>query len=136
MSIFPYTCPKTGLVFTGAPIAHGEVTIAPIAFIPDAHGDTIPPLDGRHVVGHSESGNSHVLDRVEGVERYRDPSSPDVSDASEVSPVRSFLRIIGDDVRLEQLGRGNHGTQTLVPGDYIVTTGVEYTPEGLRRAAD
>lgn len=140
MSIYPYTDPATGLVFLGPPIAHGEVTIVPIADIPANHGVAIQPEDGRHVLGHSESGHHHVLDRVKNVERFRDPASPEPENIPISAPLRSYLRVLADKVAIKHMkpesNPQRHGDQTIEPGDYLVTTGVEYTPQGLRRVAD
>ncbi|WP_287994250.1 hypothetical protein [Acidiphilium sp.] len=140
MSIYPYTDPMTGLVFLGPPIAHGEVTIVPIAAIPANHGPAINTEGGHHVLGHSESGHHHVLDRVENIERFRDPRSPESENIPISAPLRSYLRVLADKVALKHLkpesNPERHGDQELPPGDYLVTTGVEYTSQGLRRVAD
>ena len=140
MSIFPFTDPVTGLVFTGPPVAHGEVTVTPIAQIPDTHGDAIPTEDGHHVLGHSESGHHHVLDRIENVERYRAPDSPEADNVPSSAPLRSYLRVLADKVAIKHMkpdtNPQRHADQQFPPGDYLVTTGVEYRPEGLRRVAD
>ncbi len=141
MSIYPYADKKTGLIFTGPPEAHGEVTITPILALPLALGAAIPPNGTVHIVGHSESGNHHVLDRTDDIERWRDIMlADDVLDENDVAPARSFLRVIGDDVRLlHQKSEGaahRHGDSSVKAGAYLVTTGLQYTPEGLRRVAD
>lgn len=140
MSIFPYTDPASGLVFTGPPIAHGEVTIVPIAAIPSGHGPAIPTEGGRHVLGHSESGHHHVLDRVKNIERFRAPDSPEAENIPISAPLRSYLRVLADKVAVKHMkpesNPERHADQEIPPGDYLVTTGVEYTPEGLRRVAD
>ncbi|MEM8615347.1 MAG: hypothetical protein AAGF20_00275 [Pseudomonadota bacterium] len=140
MSIFPYTDPETGLVFTGPPIAHGEVTIVPIAALPETIGDTIPTENGAHILGHSESGHHHVLDRVEDIERYYDPASPDIGDIQISAPVRSFLNVLVERVAIKhqkpESHPQRHGDQVIQPGSYLVTTGVQYTPEGMRRVID
>lgn len=136
---FPFTDPNTGIVYLSRPSSHGEVTFVQIESFPDSVGNSIPLESGRHILGHSESGHHHVLDRVENIERYYDTSSPDISDANISAPVRSFLRVIQDDVKLEHMkakGTHHHGEQVLPVGNYLVTTGVQYTPEGMRRVSD
>lgn len=140
MSIYPYTDSKSGLVFTGPPIAHGEVTIVPIQAIPENVGEAIPPEDGKHIIGHSESGHHHVLDRLDNIERFQDPTSPDASNVTISAPVRSYLRVLSEKVRIKHMKpetqADRHGDQALPPAEYLVTTGVEYTPQGLRRTID
>lgn len=138
MSIFPFTDKASGLVFLGPPQSHGEVNLIPIQAIPDT-SKRISTENGNHVLGHSESGHHHVLDRVENIERYYDPSSPDI-DVPVSAPIRSFLRVIADDVKLTHMKAENaahrHADQVIPAGNYLVTTSVQYTPVGLRRVAD
>ncbi len=131
----PFLDHSSGLEIIGQYISHGEVNIIPIRTIPDALGAAVPLENNMHILGHSESGAHHVLDRVDNIERHIDPSSPDIG-APSSCPVRSFLKVIGDDVKLEHLGRGNHGSQSIPAGNYLVTTNVQYTPQGLQRDAD
>lgn len=85
----------------------------------------VDPVDGRVIVGHSETGHHHVMD-ANCTTLYRLPDS-----------VLDCLLIVERPDELKHLRESDrHESIRFEPGRYRVTTGREYTPEGWRRTAD
>lgn len=109
--------------------AHGEVNFFRID---DGHLDTTgfkefaPDKDG-FIVGHSEQGHNHVLERGDVEMKYIDHEGMQV-----------LYAIVKEPVKLKQSAGHPHAEQTIQPGEYVVTNNVEYNPftEQVRRVAD
>lgn len=87
--------------------------------------DTTPT--GNYIVGHSESGHHHVLER-EGVE-----ITEFVNDG-----MKLFHAIVKKQTRLYQDAGAPHAEQVIEPGEYIIGTSLDYDPftRQARRVAD
>jgi hypothetical protein len=105
--------------------AQGELTITKIARKPKNIGTYEAPIDGRLVVGHSETGHHHVVDadcatltRVDEFTAYLDVHKP-----TELRHLRSF---------------DTHPSIALQPGMYKFRTGREFDPfaDVIRKSAD
>jgi len=124
-NIYPFT-DKDGTVYLSAPKAQGDLTYIEVENIPSGL-TSISPEAGVHILAHSETGHHHVLDRVDSVQRYQDVESE----------VTTFLKVVGDAVKLKHLrSHDTHGEHVIPAGNYKVTNGVQYTPEGMRRVVD
>jgi hypothetical protein len=110
--------------------AQGEISIRRISEIP---GDAVPlKLEGgKYIVGHSETGHHHVLDRVEGVKVLEAKSAPD--------GMRILYAILDEPTNLNHLrGHDTHEAIAFQPGMYEFRLGREFDPyaELARRVAD
>lgn len=106
--------------------SQGEVNMIPIAAVPADATEAVAPDLGRFVVGHSESGNLHVLD-AEGVTLVRRPGA-DILYAIVANPTS---------LRQEKTGTP-HAPIAVPPGNYRVVISREFNPftEQARRVAD
>jgi hypothetical protein len=109
--------------------AHGEVNFHRIdSGKLDLTGFT-PVADSKmgFIVGHSESGHHHVLER-EGVTMRE----------KEHDGMKVLYAILENPCRLFQAAGDPHKAQTVEPGEYIITNNVEYDPwtQQARRVAD
>lgn len=79
------------------------------------------------IVGHSESGHNHVLERGDMIVKER------VIDGMKV--LHAILR---EPLTLRQSAGTPHKEQIVEPGEYFITNNVEYNPflEQARRVAD
>lgn len=109
--------------------AHGEVNFFRITEgSADLSGfsETKAETSG-YVVGHSESGHNHVLERgdVTMMERV-------------IDGMKVFHAILREPLKLRQSAGSPHKEQTVEPGEYFITNNVEYNPflEQARRVAD
>lgn len=109
---------------TERPSFQGDVMIRRITAIP-AGAVPSAPIEGKHVVAHSETGHHHVIDsrsakllidKTNAFIAYLDVAEPVV-----LEHLRSF---------------DTHEPYLLPPGRYEVRRQREHTPEGWRRAAD
>lgn len=83
------------------------------------------PVDGVHIVAHSETGHNHT---VPGTCRYFRDRSDDLT---------CYLSVGGDGVVLEHhRAWDTHASLSLPPGNYQIRRQREYVPGGWRRAAD
>lgn len=109
--------------------AHGEVNFLKIeSGSVNINGlEEVKPDDQGFIVGHSESGHHHVLER-EGVKMYRGTEAG----------MAVLYAILENPVALKQDAGDPHAKQTVEPGEYIITNNVEYDPftEQARRVAD
>ncbi len=105
--------------------AQGDGLFIRIDEIP-AHAKPVPPVNGRHVVLHSETGHHHYL-AATGVEFFADPTDSLVC----------YLRIAGEGADVVHARPfDTHKTLGLAGGSWSVKRQREYTPEGLRRVED
>lgn len=108
--------------FTPPYVAQGDLNIFACQSIPD---DLEPaePIDGKHVLAHSETGHHHVIDGNTCRVFKRDDfiAYLDVEKPSNVVHLRGF---------------DTHEGIELPAGKYRITRQREYTPEGFRVAAD
>lgn len=110
--------------------AQGEVNITLVDAIPEG----LAPFkcDGEHyILGHSESGNHHVLDR-ESARVFVGGETP--------SGMKILYAIIDKPTKIQQLAAGNpHETIGLNAGDVIrITPAIDYNPyaKAIERARD
>ena len=98
----------------------------PVADIPAAATETVAPENGRYIVGHSESGNLHVLD-APGVTIVRRPGA-DILYAIVANPTS---------LRQEKAGTP-HAPVAVPPGNYKIVISREFNPftEMAQRVAD
>jgi hypothetical protein len=109
---------------TERPSFQGDVMIRRIASIPDGTV-AAAPVDGKHVVAHSETGHHHVIDSR--------------SAQMLIDKTNEFLAYldVAEPVVLEHLRSfDTHEPYTLPPGKYEIRRQREHTPEGWRRAVD
>lgn len=106
--------------------SQGEVNLIPHAIPTDAT-ETVPAERGRYVVGHSESGNLHVLD-AEAVTLVRQPGA-DILYAIVANP--------GTELRQEKSGTP-HAPIAVPAGTYKIVISREFNPftAQARRVAD
>ena len=106
--------------------SQGEVNFIPAA-IPSDATEAVAPEVGRYIVGHSESGNLHILD-AEGVTLVRRPGA-DVLYAIVAEP--------GTTLRQEKSG-SPHAPIAIPAGTYRIVISREFNPftEQARRVAD
>jgi hypothetical protein len=105
--------------------AQGELTVCRISRIPSNPGKKEEPVNGRLIVGHSETGHVHYTDpdcatlyRKDEFVAYLDVSKP-----SQIDHLREF---------------DTHESLSLQPGAYIIRVGREFDPfeEVIRASAD
>lgn len=115
---------------TSAPNAHGEVNFFRIeeGSVDENLLSDFDPDENGFVVGHSESGHHHLLER-EGVTMKKHTDS------------RGFQilhAIVTKPVALRQDTSDPHKTQIVEPGEYLITNNVEVDPftKQARRVAD
>lgn len=107
-------------------IAQGEVNFFAIAAVPADATEAVRPEAGRYVVGHSGSGNLHVLD-APGVTLVRRPGA-DI-----------LYAIVADPTTLRQEKAGHPHESIAVPaGTYEIVISREFDPfaEQIRAVAD
>lgn len=108
--------------------AQGEAFIRRIDTRPEGL-EAITPLNGKHIVAHSETGHHHVMDAgsVDLLERTKDVPEG----------LKILHLIVKEPTALEHLrGHDTHEPIMFEPGEYEVRLQREYTPEGYRRVAD
>lgn len=110
--------------------AHGEVNFFRIESgeVSGAEWTSVAPDDAGFIVGHSESGHNHVLER-DGVtvRKARDSRGFEILHAIVTRPTA-----------LRQQAGAPHATQIVQPGEYLITNNVETSPftKQARRVAD
>ena len=104
----------------------GEIYITRIGDVPKKAklaGKPLQPENGRFIIGHSETGHHHVLDRVEGVKVSVLPTPPDSEG------IRILRAILENPTKLEhQRPHDTHETILLEPGEYEFRLRREYDP--------
>lgn len=108
--------------------AQGDFIIRRINDIPEAV-EPIAPVNGVHVVAHSETGHDHVMvaDRVEA---YK-PAG-----VKEVDLYEMFLNVKEPAEITHLRSYDTHETLLVPPGKYEIRRQREYVAEGFRRAQD
>ena len=123
MSIFDTI--KTAAVTNG----HGEVNFLRIdaGTVNAAALQAVSPDALGYIVGHSESGHHHVLER-EGVTLLQ----------GNEAGMAILYAILTKPTRLFQSAGDPHAEQIIGPGEYIITNNIDYDPwvEQARRVAD
>lgn len=107
-------------------ISQGEVNFVPVTAVPADATEAIPPKAGRYIVGHSESGNLHVLD-APGVTIVRQPGA------------EILYAIVANPTALRQeKSSAPHAPITVPAGNYKIVISREFNPftEQARRVAD
>jgi hypothetical protein len=110
-------------------VAQGELYIRPVAALPD--GCTPMKADGDHyIVGHSETGHHHVLDRS-CCEVVAGPAS------ANPAGMAILYAIVKEPTALTHLrSTDTHAPMMLAPGVYEIRPAREFGPEGWQRVAD
>ena len=95
---------------------------------PPDNAEKVKPEDGVYIVGHSETGHHHVIDRAatKTTTMYRLPDS--IYDA--------FITVGAPTSLDHERPFDTHESIALSPGNYHIKRQREYTPEGYRRVAD
>lgn len=110
-------------------VAQGELYFRKVDALPDGC-EPMNSKDGRYIVGHSETGHHHVMDRatcdVLTGPAARNPGGMEilyaiVKEPTEVNHLRST---------------DTHKALNLEPGIYEIRPAREFSPEGWRRVAD
>jgi len=107
--------------------AQGELRFVrlPNDFKVPANAEKVAPVNGKVIVGHSETGHHHVME-AERTMMYKLPDS--ILDCLLVVEKPDVLNHLREFDTHEPLG--------FKPGTYKVITAREHVPEGWRRAAD
>lgn len=105
--------------------AQGELTITRIKKMPKKTGERVAPVNGKVIVGHSETGHFHVIE-AKGVEFTR------------VNEFLAYLKITVATELTHQRDHDTHAPIALQPGMYEVRVGREFDPfeEVIRASAD
>jgi hypothetical protein len=105
--------------------AQGELTFQKIEKLPKAVGVVEDPVNGRLIVGHSETGHVHWI-----------PS--DCATLTRVDPFTAFLQVRKETMIVHNRDYDTHAPIGLQPGSYIVRTGREFDPfaDLIRASAD
>lgn len=109
---------------TERPTFQGDLMIRVITEIPVGL-KAANPVDGKHVLAHSETGHDHVIE-ANRAQLLIDETNAfiaylKVSDTATIEHMRSF---------------DTHEPITVQPGIYEIRRQREYIPDGFRRAAD
>lgn len=105
--------------------AQGELRFVRTDEVIPANAVKVEPLNGKVIVGHSETGHHHVMDAA-CVTMYRLPDA-----------IMDCLLVVGKPDVLEHLRSfDTHEGMAFSEGTYRVTTAREHTPEGWRKTID
>ena len=109
--------------------AQGEVNINVISEIPDDVAQVLP-VDGKYIIGHSESGNCHVIDAKPGTKVF---SRKDHKTGMDI-----LYAIIEEPSELRQTAAVPHETISLDKGMFCFRNSREYDPffEQARRVSN
>lgn len=115
---------KTMLKFTKH-AAQGELVITKLDAPPCNIGATVAAIDGKLIIGHSETGHHHVVDA-------------DCATLTRVDPFTAFLNVRKATRLVHQREYDAHPPIELQPGMYEFRTGREFDPfeEAIRISAD
>ncbi len=105
--------------------AQGELTITKIKKLPKQAGASVAPVNGKLIVGHSETGHHHVVDG-------------DCATLTRVDEFTAYLTVTKE-TRLQHLrDYDTHPAIALQPGMYEFRTGREFDPfaELIRASMD
>lgn len=105
--------------------AQGELTITKITCAPKNIGTAVAAINGKLIVGHSETGHHHVVDA-------------DCATLTRVDPFTAFLAVRKATRLVHQREYDTHPAIDLQPGMYEFRTGREFDPfeEAIRVSAD
>lgn len=105
--------------------AQGELTITKIDKAPKNTGHPVDAVDGKLIVGHSETGHHHLVDA-------------DCATLTRVDPFTAFLAVRKATRLVHQREYDTHPAIELQPGIYLFRTGREFDPfeEAIRISAD
>ena len=109
--------------------AQGEISLAKVAKVPDGL-KRIDPVNGRVIVGHSETGHHHTVS-ADCVELYEAKTAP--------AGMRVLYAIVNAPASLDhKRDFDTHESLALQPGMYEIRIGREYDPyaEIARQQAD
>ena len=105
--------------------AQGELTITTLSHSPTNVGLPVTPVDGKLIVGHSETGHHHVVDASCAVLTRLDEFTAylEVNSSTQIDHLRGF---------------DTHPSIALQPGMYEFRTGREFDPfdEIIRASGD
>lgn len=103
--------------------AQGELTITKIKRVPKEIGTAVPPVDGRLIVGHSETGHHHTVDA-------------DCATLTRVDAFTAYLNVTKQTEIVHHRHYDTHPSIVLQPGMYQFRTGREFDPfEDVIRAS-
>lgn len=107
--------------------AQGEITIIKIDALPEMQSKPAERVNGGSIVSHSESGNHHLLEHSDVLERTDVPAG-----------MRILYAVLDAPDKLYQDTASPHGHYDLEPGVYEFRCAREYNPfsEQARRVAD
>lgn len=104
--------------------AQGDIYIRKIDTLPE-NAIEVAPVNGMHIVTHSETGHNHVMEATR-VKMYTLPDS-----------IMDCLLVVEDQAQLDHLRTfDTHESILFEKGVYHVRRQQEYTPQGLRRVED
>ena len=110
--------------------AQGDFIIMRIDSLPKKGLVKIDPVQGKHIVAHSETGHNHVME-ADNVTAYKSEKITDDSMLFEM-----FFSVARDTTIEHLRSFDTHETLLVPAGDYIVKRQREYVSKGLRKAAD
>lgn len=107
--------------------AQGEITIIKIDALPEMQSNLAERVSGGSIVSHSESGNHHLLEHADVLERTDVPAG-----------MRILYAVLDSPDKLYQDTSNPHEHYDLEPGVYEFRCAREYNPfsEQARRVAD
>lgn len=111
--------------------AQGDVLIRRVDAIP-AGAKATAPVDGRIVVGHSETGHDHIIT----LDRPTKRREPNVEMFSGDNPLVAWIKVNRPSVLEHKRPFDTHESIELSPGIYEIRRQREHSPEGWRRVAD
>jgi len=106
--------------------AQGDLLLIRVDSLPEGMTEA-KPVDGKHVLAHSETGHHHTVDAGDVV-LYEAPNTGDALEAA--------IRVLRKTQVSHERGFDTHESIGIDPGLYRVKRQREYTPEGYRRAQD
>lgn len=113
--------------------AQGDMMLVRIAALPNG-AQEVEAVNGRHTLAHSETGHDHVILERPGVRMFK--AMDELKAMLDGAPA-AFLVVEDEPAELKHLRDfDTHESVKIEPGIYEVRRQREYTPEGLRRAAD
>ena len=130
------------MFMTGQPVAQGEVNIWMKKYAPPAVLDMLENADmqamvvnsNQLIIGHSETGHHHVLERPETVAAPMDQAVEAL--VSKLNDTVMFLNLKEPMNLKHKRSFDTHEGFNFPPGEYIRIIREEQTPEGWRRVAD
>jgi hypothetical protein len=111
--------------------AQGDFIIMKIEKLPEGLVP-VEPVNGQHIVAHSETGHNHVMvaERPDTIALYKDPNVKE-------QDLYTLFAVVKEGAQIDHLRSfDTHESLGLPAGNYEIRRQREYTPEGFRRAAD